>query len=134
MLGVSAAPGAGLASDAGRELNVTERRRLTAAHSLVGVIALYLAALGVLQPPPAVSAFVLSYVSPFMCVPLTRACPHRELRVRRERVGDRASLSIGQGSFSVAPCRTLVFRFATFESLYGGPGAGGARSYHWVGW
>ena len=74
-LALAAAPGAGVARDAGGVLSVAERRRMTAAHCLVGVLALYLAALGVLQPPPALAAVFLSFLSPFMCVSSSGASP-----------------------------------------------------------
>jgi hypothetical protein len=68
LLALAAAPAAGVARDAGGSLSAAERRRMTAAHCLVGVLALYLAALGVLQPPPALATLCLSFLSPFMCV------------------------------------------------------------------
>jgi hypothetical protein len=38
-------------------------------------------------------------------------------------------LSIVQGPFSVAPCQTLISRFATFASQYGGGGGGGGAAW-----
>jgi hypothetical protein len=46
--------------------------------------------------------------------PLQHCSPCRGLRLRRESLG----LPIVQGPFSVAPCQTLVLRFATFASLH----------------
>lgn len=109
LLALLAAPGAGVASDAGGALSAAEQRRMTAAHCLVGVLALYLAAMGVLQPPPALAALFLSFLSPFMCVKSSAFFSTRRRR-RRVRLGPGASSSARRHC-----TRVLHGRFPTRE-------------------